>query len=249
MRWRSSPAGTDGSGKPSTPPLRSTITTRTRAGRPMSGPSHWRTSDCARWTYRNGWHQLSSGCGKPFEYYRDLSRQLWDETRHAMMGEVALYRCGVPFYAYPVDMVASFTLNLQFTPLEAHLLLWYIEQGLMPRKTGKRFEWEVAGLYGEPSSLRCRTTIGPTRFCMLRSDAGGWRTTSRARAGGGRRAPSSTSAGRKRWRTGMRALNRSLGGPNLSPGPAPTPVLRSRYPRVEITGCSGAPASAEYASG
>jgi hypothetical protein len=88
--------------------------------------------------------------GKPFEYYRDLSRQLWDETRHAMMGEVALYRCGVPFYAYPIDMVASYTLNRQFTPLEAHLLLWYIEQGLMPRKTGKRFEWQVAAALGDP---------------------------------------------------------------------------------------------------
>ena len=26
--------------------------------------------------------------GKPWEYYRDLARQLWDEARHAMMGEV-----------------------------------------------------------------------------------------------------------------------------------------------------------------
>jgi hypothetical protein len=47
-------------------------------------------------------------------------------------------------------MVASYTLNLQFTPLEAHLLLWYIEQGLMPRKTGKRFEWQVAEMHGDP---------------------------------------------------------------------------------------------------
>src|SRR5262249_39150547 len=26
--------------------------------------------------------------GKPWSYYRDMSRQLWDEARHAMMGEV-----------------------------------------------------------------------------------------------------------------------------------------------------------------
>jgi len=25
---------------------------------------------------------------KPWAYYRDLTRQLWDEARHAMMGEV-----------------------------------------------------------------------------------------------------------------------------------------------------------------
>ena len=24
---------------------------------------------------------------KPWEYYRDMTRQLWDEARHAMMGE------------------------------------------------------------------------------------------------------------------------------------------------------------------
>ena len=88
--------------------------------------------------------------GKPWDYYRDLSRQLWDEARHAMMGEVALYRSGVPFYEYPVDVVASHTLNAAFTPLEAHIILWYVEQGLMPRKTGKRLEWEIAMTHGGP---------------------------------------------------------------------------------------------------
>ena len=88
--------------------------------------------------------------GKPWDYYRDMSRQLWDETRHAMMGEVALVAAGVPFYAYPIDMTTSITLNRDFTPLEAHVLLWYIEQGLMRRETGKRFEWEIARLDGDP---------------------------------------------------------------------------------------------------
>jgi hypothetical protein len=88
--------------------------------------------------------------GRPWEYYRELGRQLWDETRHAMMGEVGLYAAGVPFYAYPVDMAASASLNREFTPLEAHILLWDIEQGLMPRETGKRWEWTIAGLDGDP---------------------------------------------------------------------------------------------------
>jgi hypothetical protein len=83
---------------------------------------------------------------KPWEYFRDLGRQLWDETRHAMMGETALVAARVPFYDYPIDMAASVSLNTEFTPLEAHLLLWHIEQGLMPRETGKRFEWVVARL-------------------------------------------------------------------------------------------------------
>lgn len=88
--------------------------------------------------------------GKPWEYYRELSRHLWDETRHAMMGEVALYFVGVPFYAYPIDMAPSVSLNHEFSPLEAHIILWHIEQGLMPRQTGKRREWTVARLDGDP---------------------------------------------------------------------------------------------------
>ena len=88
--------------------------------------------------------------GKPWEYYREMSRQLWDETRHSMMGEVSLYRYAIPFYAYPVPITASATLNRGYTPLEAHLILWHIEQGLMPRETGKPFEWTVAGLDGDP---------------------------------------------------------------------------------------------------
>src|SRR4029077_18555444 len=36
---------------------------------------------------------------KPWDYHRDLARQLWDETRHAMMGETALVAAQVPFYA------------------------------------------------------------------------------------------------------------------------------------------------------
>jgi hypothetical protein len=88
--------------------------------------------------------------GRPWEYYRELARQLWDETRHAMMGEVALAAAGVPFYDYPIDMAASASLNREFTPLEAHILLWDIEQGLMPRETGKRWEWTIAGLDGDP---------------------------------------------------------------------------------------------------
>lgn len=82
--------------------------------------------------------------GKPWEYYVDLSRQLWDEARHAMLGEIGLYDGGVPFYKYPVDLKSSFTLNTMFEPIDAHLILWAIEQSLMPKKTGKQWEWEIA---------------------------------------------------------------------------------------------------------
>jgi hypothetical protein len=88
--------------------------------------------------------------GKPWEYYHEMSRQLWDEARHAMMGEVSLVALGIPFYAYPIDWAASVSLNTEFTPLEAHLILWRIEQDLMPGASGKRYEWSVAGLHDDP---------------------------------------------------------------------------------------------------
>jgi hypothetical protein len=80
--------------------------------------------------------------GKPWGYYRDMTRQLWDEARHAMMGEVGFVSLGIDWTRIPVNFTWSLSLNTQFTPLERHAVLYFIEQGLMP-KTGKRFEWEV----------------------------------------------------------------------------------------------------------
>jgi hypothetical protein len=88
--------------------------------------------------------------GKPWSYYHELARQLWDETRHAMMGETAFVRLGIPFYEFPITIAAVVALNREFTPLEAHTILWHIEQGLMPRETGKRWEMEIAEGYGDP---------------------------------------------------------------------------------------------------
>jgi hypothetical protein len=87
---------------------------------------------------------------QPFERRRELSRQLWDETRHAMMGEVALERQGVPFHAFPIEIQGSMALNTRFTPREAHLLLWVIEQDLMTAATGKKHELKVAAQHGDP---------------------------------------------------------------------------------------------------
>jgi hypothetical protein len=88
--------------------------------------------------------------GKPWEYYRDMSRQLWDEARHAMMGEVGFAALGIPWpELVRVNFTWSLCLNTQLTPTERHAVLYFIEQGLMP-KTGKRYEWEVAGAAGMP---------------------------------------------------------------------------------------------------
>ncbi|MBL9136539.1 MAG: hypothetical protein JNK85_11750 [Verrucomicrobiales bacterium] len=81
--------------------------------------------------------------GKPWAYYRDMTRQLWDEARHAMMGEVGFVDLGID---WPSTVMVNFTwslgLNTQLAPKERHAVLYFIEQGLMA-KTGKRHEWEV----------------------------------------------------------------------------------------------------------
>ncbi len=80
---------------------------------------------------------------KPFEYVRDMTRQLWDEARHAMLGEIGFTSMGIDWSDVPINSTWSVSLNSQLTPLERHAVLFFIEQGLMP-KTGKRFEWETA---------------------------------------------------------------------------------------------------------
>jgi len=87
--------------------------------------------------------------GKPWGYYRDMSRQLWDEARHAMMGEVGFVALGVDWTKARITWNWSYRLNTECTPLERHGVLFFIEQGLMP-KTGKRYEFEVAGESGIP---------------------------------------------------------------------------------------------------
>jgi hypothetical protein len=87
--------------------------------------------------------------GKPWGYYRDMSRQLWDEARHAMMGEVGFVALGVDWTKARITFNWSYRLNTECTPDEAHGVLFFIEQGLMPR-TGKRYEFEVAQESGIP---------------------------------------------------------------------------------------------------
>ncbi len=86
---------------------------------------------------------ITETTGKPWHYYRDMTRQLWDEARHSMMGEVGFAQIGID---WPKKVMVNFTwslgLNTQLKPIERHAVLYFIEQGLMPRN-GKRFEWEV----------------------------------------------------------------------------------------------------------
>ncbi len=92
---------------------------------------------------------LHQTTGKPWKFYRDMSRQLWDEARHAMLGEVGFVSQGIDWSNIPINFTWSLNLNTQLTPQERHAVLFFIEQGLMPR-TGKRYEWEVATESGIP---------------------------------------------------------------------------------------------------
>lgn len=95
---------------------------------------------------------LVEATDKPWPFHRDMARQLWDEARHAMMGEVGFHKLGIDWPSLvPVNFTWSKNLNEQLTPEERHAVLWYIEQGLMD-KTGKRYEWEVGKQAGDPLS-------------------------------------------------------------------------------------------------
>jgi hypothetical protein len=58
--------------------------------------------------------------GKPWSYYRDMTRQLWDEARHAMMGEVGFVNLGVDWTNVMINFTWSLGLNTQLTPKERH---------------------------------------------------------------------------------------------------------------------------------
>lgn len=78
----------------------------------------------------------------PWEFYYDLSRHLWDEVRHAMMGEAAIEsiygdRGAIPMREY--ERVYC----MEAPPLEQYATLGIeIEGGQMRYPVGKRGEWE-----------------------------------------------------------------------------------------------------------
>ena len=88
--------------------------------------------------------------GKPWEYYRDMTRQLWDEARHAMMGEVGFVSIGVDWTTIPFNFTWSLGLNTMLSAKERHAVLFTIEQGLMPKKIGKEYEWTVGVATADP---------------------------------------------------------------------------------------------------
>ncbi len=93
---------------------------------------------------------MAESPGKPWDYYRDMTRQMWDEARHAMMGEIGFVSMGIDWTRVPVNFTWSLALNTRLMPIERHAVLYSIEQGLMPKKTGKEYEWEVGVATANP---------------------------------------------------------------------------------------------------
>lgn len=96
-------------------------------------------------------HMIGEAQEDDWGYYVDMCRQLWDEARHAMMGTIYFEHHNIDWRKLVALHIGfSLKLNMQLTPLEAHSILYAIEQGLMPAKTGKRYEWEVAKQANDP---------------------------------------------------------------------------------------------------
>ena len=89
---------------------------------------------------------------RPWAYYASMLRQTWDEARHAMLGQALMESHGVDWTTLPVNVTFSWKLAKHCTPLERHILLYAIEQSLMPRDRGKPYEHRVAKASGDPLS-------------------------------------------------------------------------------------------------
>ncbi len=106
---------------------------------------------CIIWNAREA--ALAGGNPLPWEYTREMCRQLWDEARHSMMGESWLVHRGVDFTRVPLNVGFSLGLNQHASPREAHAALYWIEQGLMPRTTGKAYEYRTARESGDSLAM------------------------------------------------------------------------------------------------
>lgn len=89
---------------------------------------------------------------RPWSYYASMMRQVWDEARHALLGQALMEAHGIDWTTLPVNVTFSWKLARHCTPVERHILLYAIEQSLMPRDRGKPYEHRVAKDSGDPLS-------------------------------------------------------------------------------------------------
>ena len=92
---------------------------------------------------------LSETPNRPGEYYRDMFRQMWDESRHALLGQAALEARGVDWTTLPINVTFSYKMAKFLQAPERHVLLYAIEQSLMSARTGKRYEYDIASQSGD----------------------------------------------------------------------------------------------------
>jgi hypothetical protein len=85
---------------------------------------------------------------QPWEFYHDLARHLWDETRHCLLGEVAFVSQGIDITQIPTHIGFSEYPNTKLNPMDRYAFLWGIEQGLMG-KSGKQSEVALAKAGGD----------------------------------------------------------------------------------------------------
>jgi hypothetical protein len=87
---------------------------------------------------------------EPWQYYVDMTRQLWDEVRHAMLGAIYFEARGVDWRRliaiHPGMSIRLLTLDVE----DAHTVLYAIEQKLMPGNSGKRLEYEISRNANDP---------------------------------------------------------------------------------------------------
>jgi hypothetical protein len=101
---------------------------------------------------RNAIREGAPPAPQDWDYYVQMFRQMWDEARHAMLGETLLEHHGVDWRRLPINVTFSYKLARHCTPVERHILLYAIEQSLMPRATGKRYEHQLAVESGDALS-------------------------------------------------------------------------------------------------
>ena len=87
---------------------------------------------------------------EPWDYYVDMTRQLWDEVRHAMLGTIYFASLGVN-WKQKIAIHPGMAIRLHALSVhEAHNVLYAIEQNLMPADRGKRLEYEISRNANDP---------------------------------------------------------------------------------------------------
>jgi hypothetical protein len=87
---------------------------------------------------------IAEAQGEPWDYYVEMTRQLWDEVRHAMLGTIYFENRGVDWKKL-IAIHPGMSIRLGTLPVrDVHTVLFAIEQNLMPATTGKKLEYDIS---------------------------------------------------------------------------------------------------------